>query len=390
MDWMDFVLKFSGELLVMVLSLAVAGLNLFYFGYDAKQFQDQSLAGNFLGRHTELNPKLYAKNNTIVTLVSKNSFLPQAQADDFAGLDIQSLAAASADDGSQIVMSDEDTILAPNPDSVHANIENQVKTYTVKNGDTLGGIAGSFGISIDTIIWNNNLGGGYANPGQELKILPVDGILVTATANDTLPDIAAKYNPQRYNTDKKVKEAAQNSLLEKIISYNGLESAEDIDGGQLIIVPGGAITSAPAPAPRPTPRPTTPSTPSTKPAPLPKGASDTVTSISSGYDDDSHTFPKGYCTWYVATKMKITFGGNAKNWLANARASGYVVKGPSEPAVRTAVVTTDSARYGHVAYVIDVTDTAILVTEMNYEKFNKVNERWIPRNSKTIRGYIYP
>ncbi len=379
MDWMDFVLKFSGELLVMVLSLTVAGLNLFYFGYNGKQFQDQSLAASFLGRHNQLNPKLYAKNNTIVTVVSANSFLPQAQADNYF-LGTQGLNETSLGDGSQIVMSDEQSILAPNPDSVHANIENQIKTYTVQNGDTLGGIAAKFGVSTQTIIWNNNLNGGYANPGQELKILPVDGILVTATTDDTLPDIAAKYNPQRYNTDKKIRDAAASSLLEKIISYNGLESAEDIDGGQLIIVPGGAITEAPKPKPLPKPTP--------KPAPSNNGASDAVTSIGSGYDGISHTFPKGYCTWYVSTRMKITFGGNAKNWLANAKASGYITG--KDPAPHAAVVTTDSRRYGHVAYVEEITDAAILVSEMNFEKFNKVDQRWIPKYSKTIRGYIYP
>jgi len=86
--------------------------------------------------------------------------------------------------------------------------------------------------------------------------------------------------------------------------------------------------------------------------------------------------------------MKITFGGNAKNWLANAKASGYVVG--QEPAVHAAVVTNDSKRYGHVAYVEEVTADKILVSEMNFDHFNKVDERWIPIDSSSIRGYIYP
>ncbi len=381
---MDFILKFSGEILVLVLSLSVAGLNLFFF--STGDFHDKSLAQNYLNLHPENNPKLYAKNNSIVTVVSGGGLVPQAYAESFSGLDSQGLYGSSNDDGSTIVIADQDTLLAPNPDSVRVNIENQIKSYTVKNGDTLGQIAQNFGISTQTIINNNGLSDGYANIGQELKILPVDGLLVTATANDTLPDIAAKFNPLKYSSDKKAKESAQTQLLEKIISYNGLESAEDIDDGQLIIVPGGAVVQAPKPTP--TPRPVTSHGGSSSSSALPKGASNAVTSVSGGYDDVSHTFPKGYCTWYVATRMKITFGGNAKNWLANARASGYVVS--NEAAPRTAVVTTDSARYGHVAYVEQVTDSAILVSEMNFEGFNKINQRWIPINSKTIRGYIYP
>ena len=91
--------------------------------------------------------------------------------------------------------------------------------------------------------------------------------------------------------------------------------------------------------------------------------------------------------------MKITFGGNAKNWLANARASGYVTG--QEPAVRSAVVMTGPTgamrRYGHVAYVTAVNgDGTITVSEMNYDHFNRVDSRTISIHDSTIRGYIYP
>ncbi len=381
MDWMDFTLKFAGELLVLVLALMVVGLNLFYFG-GAKDsvFKDFSLASVFLNRHTQLNPKLYAKNSQVVTVVSSGGLFPTALADDFAGLDNLNLAAYSAEyEDENLLLGNESTILAPNPDSVQSLIEKQIQVYQTQSGDTLGSVAQKFGISQQTIIWANNLPSNLIKPGWYLLVLPVDGVAVKADSNDTLPDIAAKYNPQRYNTDKKIRDEAAEKLLDKIISYNALENAEDIDGGQVIIVPGGAITQAPA-APRPV----------TQPKPTGSGASDVVTSIGSGYDGIGHIFPKGYCTWYVASRMKITFGGNAKNWLANAKSSGYVVKGPSEPSARTAVVTTDDKRFGHVALVEEVTDTAIFVTEMNFVGFNKISQRWIPRNSKTIRGYIYP
>ena len=88
--------------------------------------------------------------------------------------------------------------------------------------------------------------------------------------------------------------------------------------------------------------------------------------------------------------MKITFGGNAKNWLANAKASGYVTGG--EPATHSAVVFAGYGygRYGHVAYVEDVEPGKILVSEMNYDHFNRVDERWVSTGSSAIKGYIYP
>ena len=118
-----------------------------------------------------------------------------------------------------------------------------------------------------------------------------------------------------------------------------------------------------------------------------------MTSISSGYDDVNHLFPRGYCTYYVASRMKITFGGNAKNWLANARASGYVTG--NEAAAHSAVVMTgpkgSMRRYGHVAYVESINgDGTITVAEMNYDHFNRVDIRTMSVNDSTIRGYIYP
>lgn len=388
MDWMDFMLKFSGELLILILSLAVAGLNIFFFaGNSAKGFQDKSLAQNFLQRHPENNPRLYAKNSSIVTVLSSNSFLPLAQAEDFGGFSSQSLISADAGpaDGSTIVLGDDNSILAPSPDSIKSMVASVVKkVYVTQPGDTLKSLANKNGISVDSIkLSNPKLVGDALKPGWNLIIPPVDGVAITADSNTTLPDLAVTYNPERYNKDKKVAVATAAELLDVIISYNGLDSAEDINSGDTIFIPGGKLATPPAPKPAPKLKPKAKAAPS-------NGASDVVTSIGDGYDGVNHLFPKGYCTYYVAGKMTITFGGNAKNWLANARASGYVVKGPSEPAVRTAVVTTDSRRYGHVAYVEEVTDTAILVSEMNYVKFNKVNQRWIPRDSKTIRGYIYP
>lgn len=377
MDWMDFILKFSSELLVLSLAFTVAGMNLLVLNGD---FNDKSLAANFLNLHPSFNPKLNAKNTSIVTVVSTRGFISQAQAEDFVGLDSRGLATIdNTDPNNDLIIGTEDTILAPNPDSVQVLIEKQIKIYQTQNGDSLGSVAKKFGISPQTIMWANKLTNQTIKPGWQLIILPVDGVLVEATNNDTLPDIANKYNPQRYNNNKTIRDASRDQLLDKIISYNGLENAEDIDGGQFIIVPNGAVVEAPKPAPKP----------KSKPKTAPKDNSiDSVTSVSGGYDDETHTFPKGYCTYYVASRMRITFGGNAKNWLANARASGYVVS--KEPAPRTSVVTTDNRRYGHVAYVEEVTDTAILVSEMNFVGFNKINQRWIPINSPTIRGYIYP
>ncbi len=254
---MDLLLKFSSELLVVALVVVVAGLNLFYFaGGSALAFSDQSMAGIFLSHHYSFNPKLYDKNSSIITVVSASSIFPQAQADAFAGgniLDAQNPGNTDNSDGS--LSADQNSIEAPNPDSIKTAVANVVrKVYTTQNGDSLKSIAAANGISINSIKWSNpQLASDQIKPGWFLIIPPTDGVAVTADANTTLPDLAAKYNPQKYNSDKKVRDAAAAQLLETIISYNGLDSAEDINDGDFIFIPSGVVTSPPAPKPTPKP-----------------------------------------------------------------------------------------------------------------------------------------
>ena len=102
-----------------------------------------------------------------------------------------------------------------------------VMTYTVQNGDTPGKIASEFGISINTLIWANNLkNGNLIKPGQELVILPVSGIQYTVKSGDTLGKIASTY---------KVDAA-------KIQEFNGL-SGDILVKGEVLIIPDGKMTT---------------------------------------------------------------------------------------------------------------------------------------------------
>ncbi len=67
---------------------------------------------------------------------------------------------------------------------IHTNIpsrpRNEITTYTVQDGDTVFGIAEKFGLDPQTILWGNYeilLDDPHSlRPGQELNILPVDGV----------------------------------------------------------------------------------------------------------------------------------------------------------------------------------------------------------------------
>lgn len=94
--------------------------------------------------------------------------------------------------------------------------------YTVKSGDTISRIAARFNISSDTILAANNLStGSIIRQGQELIILPVDGLTYKIQKDDTIDKIAKKYN-----VDKNA-----------IIAQNNLKS-DTLPMGKDLIIPG--------------------------------------------------------------------------------------------------------------------------------------------------------
>ena len=108
-----------------------------------------------------------------------------------------------------------------------------VRTYKVKAGDTLTGIASRFGISMMTIWWANDLKSKDAlHIGQELSIPPVTGLVVTVTAADTLDSLA-----ERYDVDP------TDILVENKLTDPNLVV------GQVLVIPGAAGKGIPTPTP---------------------------------------------------------------------------------------------------------------------------------------------
>lgn len=106
---------------------------------------------------------------------------------------------------------------------------NQVVIYTVQPDDNLSQIANDFGVSINSLIWANNLkDSDYLSPGQELKIPPVSGVIHVVKKGDTIQSIAKKYSASE----------------DKIIEFNGLPRDGSLQISQEIIVPEGKIQIA--------------------------------------------------------------------------------------------------------------------------------------------------
>ena len=94
-------------------------------------------------------------------------------------------------------LSEENQSLAPN-DVFETQLSDKPRAeiieYTVQKGDTVSGIAKRFGISDDTIRWENGLRGDNITVGDTLKILPVTGIAHKVSSGDTIYTIAKKYD----------------------------------------------------------------------------------------------------------------------------------------------------------------------------------------------------
>lgn len=72
----------------------------------------------------------------------------------------------------------------------------EILKYTVQKGDTLTTIGRKFGISVDTIKWENDITGENIAVGDELNILPVTGMSYKVGQGETIYSIAKKLDTE--------------------------------------------------------------------------------------------------------------------------------------------------------------------------------------------------
>jgi len=102
----------------------------------------------------------------------------------------------------------------------------QLSIYVVRKGDSLSQIAKMFDVSVNTIIWANDISrGGSIHEGETLVILPVSGVSHTVVKSDTIKSIAQKYKGDQ----------------EEILTFNGLEDGNALVIGSTVIIPEGMI-----------------------------------------------------------------------------------------------------------------------------------------------------
>ena len=105
----------------------------------------------------------------------------------------------------------------------------QISLYVVHKGDTLAQVAKMFDVSVNTIVWANDLDRKKALfEGQQLIILPISGVRHTVKKGDTLGSIAKKYSGD----------------ADEIALFNDLEKGAALSVGTIVIVPNGEVAQA--------------------------------------------------------------------------------------------------------------------------------------------------
>ena len=107
----------------------------------------------------------------------------------------------------------------------------EVITHTVAEGETVSSIATRYGLRPETIIWENNLPkNAKLKPGDELRILPIDGVRHKVSRGETIYSIGKKYG-------------LEGSEVQVIVDYPFNEFVNDetfeLATGQWIMVPDG-------------------------------------------------------------------------------------------------------------------------------------------------------
>ncbi|MBD3279268.1 MAG: peptidoglycan DD-metalloendopeptidase family protein [Candidatus Pacebacteria bacterium] len=118
----------------------------------------------------------------------------------------------------------------------------EVITHVVREGETLSEIADRYGLQVETILWENDLTAKTKlKPGQELRILPVDGVRHKVARGETIYSIGKKYG-------------LDGSQAQMIVDYPFNEFLNDetfeVAVGQYLMIPEGVKPSAKAPTRR--------------------------------------------------------------------------------------------------------------------------------------------
>lgn len=115
----------------------------------------------------------------------------------------------------------------------------EIVEYKVHPGDAVSSIADKFGVSTDTVLWQNGLGANESiKPGETLEILPVTGVSHKVQKGDTIYSIAKKYDA----SSQAIVDYPNNTFVN--------DETFELAIGQVVVVPDGVKPNARQTSPR--------------------------------------------------------------------------------------------------------------------------------------------
>lgn len=114
---------------------------------------------------------------------------------------------------------------------ISSKVRDSITDYQVQTGDTVASIANKFGVSADTVRWENDLTGDKIKVGQTLKILPVTGVAHIVAKGDTVYSIAKRYD------------ADPQAIVDFPFNTFTNDETFELAIGQVVIVPDGVMPS---------------------------------------------------------------------------------------------------------------------------------------------------
>jgi LysM repeat protein len=135
--------------------------------------------------------------------------------------------------GAEVYITEDTALVAENApfnvaseDQTVPPVSDQISLYLVQEGDSLSQVAQMFNVSVNTVVWANELSSSKdIHPGQTLLILPISGVQHVVKKGDSVKSLAQKYSGD----------------ATEIIAYNSLPEDGTLAVGETVTIPGGLI-----------------------------------------------------------------------------------------------------------------------------------------------------
>jgi LysM repeat protein len=224
-NYLKFFKKVFPGIVVALIFIGTTTQSIFAKNYNTEDYANYTLLSSLVKADESQWSEIIEDSGPAQTNKQANSFLAdQGNLQEIAYNDPSNQIETSNSELGGISADATSLVVGPEDTEEPAITRTENFQYIVESGDVLSTIADKFNITVNTVLWANNLTWtSMIKPGQKLTIPPGSGINYDVVRGDTLASIAKKYQAD----------------TQKIITANDLSSASDLQIGDLLFIPDG-------------------------------------------------------------------------------------------------------------------------------------------------------